>query len=764
VTEKSYDVVVIGGGLSGVSAAISAARLGSKVALVHDRPVLGGASSSESRVHIGGASARRWLPRIPNWYLHARETGIMEEFLMTNRYLNSGDVPAIRDMVLWDMVKTEDDIDLYLNTSARKAVMKDSETISAVEVWQTTTFKDLRLIGRIFIDASGDGHIACVAGAEYRMGRESRDEHGESMAPDKADTHTMAPTIYIEWRDVGRPVTYRPPRWAKTLSDADLLPNKATILGASGGDRFHHPRVNVTTEGRGWWWIEYGGMGDTIADAEEIHEELLKLAYGLWDHIKNHGDHGAANLDLAWVGAFPGKRESRRFLGDYILNQNDVASNTMFSDRVAYGARNIDVHTPGGIYAGYAPCDWTEIPPRGLYSVPLRSLYSKNIKNLMVAGRNISVTHVAMGGTREQPQCAIIGEAAGVAAHLCNRHSTIPRGIYEKHVGEMQQILLRQDCYVPFLKNEDPEDFAREAKVTASSEASLEVVMDPLDLNLFELDHPRAMMFLVTESKIDSIEVQIESRLEKDITLELGLKRVESLDDFDSDVEILKATAVVPGTGEPQPVNQQPPIASKRRSWIIFELGTEVEPGFHLIWLPKTPDVYWCGTVEGGDEPIGTRRLIMKDDTWRPIKEYGSYCYRLSPPSMPYGAQNVVSGTARPEGVETNIWVSEPGLPQYLELDLGKPQTVDTIYITFDTNLERRRSTTPAECVKDYSVYCDRNGSWERVVEATGNYLRRAQHSFDPVKTQKVRVVVSATNGVPEARVYEVRLYDESGR
>jgi len=507
--EKDYDTVVIGGGLAGVSAAIAATRLGCKVCLIHDRPVLGGASSSESRVPIGGASLRRFIGRA-DWFVPARETGIIDEFQTKNSFWNPGNNHAIRDMVLWDMVKAEPNIDLYLNTSAKRAVMK-GKTISAVVAWQITTFKEFLFKGKIFIDASGDGHIAYDAGAEYRMGRESKDEYGESLAPAKADPYTMAPTIYIEWRDVGRPVSFKPPKWAKTLSDADLLPNKPTLKGARAwGSRFHD--MHARQRGWGWWWIEVGGMLNTISDSEEIHEELLKLAFGIWDHIKNHGDHGAANLDLVWIGAFPGKRESRRFLGDYVLTQNDLESNILFPDRVGYGGRYIDLHTPGGIYAKYAPCDWASVPSKGLYSIPFRCLYSRNIENLMMAGRNISVTHVALGATREQPQCALTGEAVGVAAYLCKKYNTTPRGVYEKHIKELQQLLLKQDCYIIGLKNEDPNDLARGAKVTASSEASLEVVLDPLDLNLFELNRPRGMMFLVTASRIDSVDLQLESK------------------------------------------------------------------------------------------------------------------------------------------------------------------------------------------------------------------------------------------------------------
>lgn len=766
--ERSYDVVVIGGGLAGISAAISSARLGSKVALIHDRPVLGGASSSESRVVPSGVMQMRDLADVPNWYSHSRETGIIEEIMLEHRYRNPGMYYSIWDMVLWDKVTSEPNISLYLNTSAMKAIMQDDTTISGVKAWQINTYKEFLIMGQLFIDASGDGHIAYDAGAEYRMGRESEDEFGENLAPAKADTHTMANSMYIMWRDVGRPVSFSPPKWAKTLSDADLLIAKATWKESVPEHRIYDaPHLQMWN--RGWFWLEYGGMGDTIKDSAEINDELIRLAYGMWNKIKNYGE-GAENYDLSWVQTVPGKRESRRFVGDYILTQNDIMSHTLFPDRVAYGGRPIDLHPPGGIYSKYAPAEY--VLTKGLYSIPFRCLYSKNIKNLMMAGRNISVTHVALGSTRVQGQTAIMGEAVGVAAYLCKKYNTTPRGIYKEYTKELQQLLLKEDCFIIGVNNEDPGDLAKTAKITASSTKILEVTDNRIyDVNVFELNTARAQMFLVTEPRIESIELLLESRCEDDIKIQLRLRSAESLYDFTSEKDIVTASVVLPGTGSPQPVNQQPPIAATQRSWVTFKLDQKVDPGYYWVWLHSKPDVYWCGV---GGEPIATRRVVMKNGEWRPINERGTYCFKLTPPSKPYGGENVVSGVKRPTD-KTNIWISEPGLPQYVELDFGKPNIIDTIYLTFDNNLDKERmggwkrdkafiGGPVPECGRDYALFCDVKGSWVKLVEENGNYQRHRRHSFDAVTTRKIRLEVRATNGIDEARVYEIRCYREGAR
>ena len=442
--DSVYDVIVAGGGLAGVCAAITAARHGCSTALIQDRPVLGGNSSSEIRVCIGGAS---------HSFINARETGVIEELLMEDRHGNhfpimNAHISSIWDMVLWETVTKEEKIDLYLNTFARGAIM-DGNRIVGVKAFQLGTEKSFDFKGRIVIDATGDGAVAFDTGADYRMGREARSEFDESRAPKKADDYTLGSSIMFRTRDMGRPIKYQPPSWAHDYPTDDDLPFR------------NHGRISG-----GFWWIEYGGMLNTIKDNEKIRDELWRCVFGVWDHIKNHGDHGAENYALEWIGSVPGKRESRRFMGDYILTQNDVESAVLFDDRVAYGGWPIDLHPPKGIYESGKPVIFTDL--KQPYSIPYRCLYSVNIENLMMAGRNISVTHVALGTTRLMATCAVIGQAVGTAAYLCNKYDATPREI-KNHIRELQQQLLKDDCYIIKMRNEDPNDLVRQAKVSASS-------------------------------------------------------------------------------------------------------------------------------------------------------------------------------------------------------------------------------------------------------------------------------------------------------
>jgi len=443
--KKIYDTRVIGGALAGISAAISCARLGCKVALVQDRPVLGGNSSSEIGVWIGGADCCN---------KNARETGIIEELRIEDRHRNHakviyGEINSIWDTILWEWVTREKNIDLYLNTVAEEAATRDLKIIEAIIAQQISSERRFQLKADIFIDASGDGAIAYSAGAEFRIGRESQNKFKEKRAPEIADKWTMGSSLLFRAKDMGHPVSFKPPSWAYDFPKDEDLPFR------------EHSHIQS-----GFWWIEYGGTLDTISDNEKIRDELLKILFGVWDHIKNHGDHGAKNFALDWVGSVPGKRESRRFVGDYILTQNDLEEHKLFPDRVAYGGWPIDLHPPQGIFTKEPPCE-NSYP--GLYSISFRCLYSKNLENLMMAGRNISVTHAALGSTRLMATCAVEGQAVGTAAYLCKKHNTNPRGVYKNYITELQQLLLKNDCYIIGLKNKDKNDLARKTRVSASS-------------------------------------------------------------------------------------------------------------------------------------------------------------------------------------------------------------------------------------------------------------------------------------------------------
>lgn len=468
--EASFDVVVVGGGFAGVCAAIAAAREGVDVALIQNRPVFGGTGSSETRMHIVGANCHSSKKNL-------RETGILEEILLENKRRNQyGNFPVF-DMIIWEKVKMEKNITTYLNTNIEDVIM-EGEKIAAVVGHQNTTEAQVTIYGKIFVDATGHGTVGVLAGAANRIGTESRYEFNEPTAPEEANQNKMGNTIMFAATDRGEPVKFIKPVWANTYTEEDLKNRPHVDLVCSqisgGGMAEFDSNSNRLPEfsnvDAGYWWIELGGDSeDIIQESEEIRDELLKVLYGVWDHIKNQGDHGAENLDLEWVSMVPGYRESRRLEGDYMLNENDVRANRIFDDAVAYGGWPMDVHIPGGVK------DLENVGSRvfnfdGHYSIPYRCYYSRNVGNLMMAGRDISVSKMAFSSCRVMGTCSVGGQAVGTAAAIAVQNHCTPRQVGERYIRQLQQTLLKNDCYIPGHANQDGLDMARSACVTASSQ------------------------------------------------------------------------------------------------------------------------------------------------------------------------------------------------------------------------------------------------------------------------------------------------------
>jgi hypothetical protein len=475
-TERhEYDVVVVGGGMSGLCAAMASARQGAKTALVQDRSVFGGNASSEMRMHISGASCH-WGKK------DAAETGILMELQLENKYLNDSYNYSIWDGVLWAAAKDCKNLDLYMNTTMYE-VESDGEQIQSITCYQMTTEVTFEFIGKVFIDATGNGTLGYLAGAEYRIGREASSEHNEKDAPAVADGETMGNTIYFVAEDVGHPVKFVKPSWAHTFTEEDFAyryhgdivvyhsADDVVVLGPDDEYEDHSDElVEKYDVQSGYWWIELGGdWDDIIKQSEDIRYELYRTVYGVWDHIKNGGNHGAENYELKWVGNLGAMRESRRLIGDYILTANDILANRIFDDAVAYGGWPMDEHTAAGFWAkGEIPSKVRSF--KGLYSIPYGCYCSKTISNLMMAGRNISASKLAMGSTRVMGTCAIGGEAVGVAASNAALLDLTPAEYGKKHMKELQQKLLKNDLYVMGCKNEDPADKARKAMVSATSQ------------------------------------------------------------------------------------------------------------------------------------------------------------------------------------------------------------------------------------------------------------------------------------------------------
>ncbi|MBC8543528.1 FAD-dependent oxidoreductase [Bianquea renquensis] len=414
---------VVGGGLSGLCAAVAAARHGRKTALLQERPMLGGNTSSEIRMWVCGAHGK-----------NNRETGLVEELMLENYWRNPYKNYSIWDSVMLEMAKKEPNLEVYLNCTCMDGEM-DEDRLARITGWQMTTQQYHVFEAGIFADCSGDSILAPITGALYRMGREGYEEYGEDIAPTQADSHTMGMSCMIQAREYPEERTFIAPTWARKFTKEDLP----------------HRHPNLESDGDNFWYLELGGMQDTIRDTEEIRDELLRVAYGIWDFLKNDPENQERNkcFDIDWIGILPGKRESRRYVGDYVMTQSDVRAGGHFDDLVAYGGWSMDDHHPGGIDVKEPPTIYHPAPSP--YGIPYRCLYSQNVKNLMFAGRNISVSHVAMSSTRVMATCALLGQAVGTAAAIALREGITPRGIYEKgFVPELQQTLMEDDCYLPY--------------------------------------------------------------------------------------------------------------------------------------------------------------------------------------------------------------------------------------------------------------------------------------------------------------------------
>jgi len=467
--ELSYDVVVIGGGLSGICAAIAASRHGAKTAIIQARPMFGGNASSEIRMHIVGASCHLSKHNVS-------ETGILEEILLENKWRNPSQCYSVWDTVLWEKVHFQEGLDAYLNTCLNDVTTQNGK-ITTARCYQETTEMTYDFKAKVFIDATGHATLGFMAHASFRYGSEAKREFNEKDAPEEANLATMGDSLLFQAVLRDHPVKFIKPAWAYTYSEEDLkyrthvnetsaFADQGVKTSFSSGEAKTLPDFSRVDSG--YWWIELSSeRGDIISDGEKIRDELLKSVYGVWDHLKNQGNHGCDNYDLDWVGIVPGHRESRRLEGDYLLNENDVYENRVFPDAVAYGGWPMDEHTKNGLK------DTDKRPSRilnfdGIYTIPYRCYYSKNISNMMMAGRDISATKLAFGTTRVMGTCAVGGQAAGTAAALAVKYGITPREV-ASHMKELQKQLMEDDCYLPGISYENPEDKAKDAVVTASS-------------------------------------------------------------------------------------------------------------------------------------------------------------------------------------------------------------------------------------------------------------------------------------------------------
>jgi len=728
-----YDVVVVGAGTAGCGAALAAARTGARTVLVHDRPVMGGNSSSELGIGTDGAAGAH-----PNRNLFARETGLCEEMNLTKKYTKTRSASDAYQL-LADLVTN-------LVVAGNERVMraeKRGEAISSVIARNTLTGERTRYRAKIFIDATGDGWVGRFAGADLMHGREAKDEFAEEQAPEKRDALIMSGCLmdgYLSyrWQATGRPVAYRPPAWAKQLPEG-----------------FTRRIADV----RPTWWIEHHGRFDELEDPEGARDELIRIVFAYWGWVKNvWKGPGSEDAALVAVPHMNGRREGYRITGDYVLTANDCLAGRVFPDRVTYGGWPLDTHDPLGIENPTGNGYWQHHPGVPIYTIPFRCLYSRNVPNLMMAGRDISVTHIAMGSVRVEATCFTLGQAAGTAAALAVKAGLSPRDYGKRHIAELQQRLVKDDMYIPGVKNEDPLDLARQATSVTATSLATSSVYDEKDRFLLErghgghsMDHDRAVGFDRRNlTEIRKVRLHLGNRGDAPVKVPVRVysSRVAGNGPVAEDL-VAETEAVVP-PGKP--------------AFVTFTFAQPARLSKDYVWISvrRTKGVTWTRRVT----PFGTdnRRAYGHAHRWT-LRSGDAYAFLTEPAladRVDTKPEYVIDGSARSIGGCSHGWISDPDakLPQALTLSFEKPVTADELRLTFDTDLTPPYPAAyPRTLVRAYSVEGQVNGTWRTLVDEPENGLRQRVHAFETIPLSAVRVTVRGTWGDRSARIQEVRLY-----
>ena len=725
----AYDFVVVGAGPGGMSAALAAARKGVRTALVHDRPVLGGNASCELGVPTDGAAVS---------HLNAREGGICEEANLSR----IGTKERTFSAVFRQMAGKQPTLSVFSNQRVT-SVDKAGERISAVVAHDTLTGKRTRFCGKLFLDGTGDGWVGLFAGAEMLYGREPKVTYGEAPAPDKGDEMLMSGCLmgnYLGYRHraTGKGAPFVVPAWARVLPEGF---------------------VRRTDSADSQWWVEHSGRFNEVTDPERARDELVRINLAYWGWLKNEWKQKdrIADHELFEMAHMNGRREGYRIRGDYVLTGNDCLEGRMFDDRVSYGGWPLDRHDPEGMENphgdGYCPCH----PPVPIYSIPFRCLYSTNVPNLLMAGRNVSVSHVALGSVRVESTIMTLGQAAGTAVAEMLKRGQTPReyGADAGNIRTLQQLLLKDDQYIPGVVNEDPLDFARQARVTATSYLRDRTVTDDLgkgaEIRWHELNMPRASGFARGKTeRIASFDCFLKSTADAAKTVRAV---VYSADGWSGSASSMRK--VGEATAE---------VRKGACGFVTFVPDKPIVLDGDYVWVQLQParQVFWRLTMP--TQSAGATRAYGANGQWH-VHEGVRYAV------LPEGGlwetvdakpEFVVDGVSRQVGLERHGWISDPSqpLPQALTLEFERPASVGEVRLTFDSDLTPLHPAPhPKTLVKAYRLEGRCGGQWKRLADVTDNLLRLRVHAFSPQELQAIRVTVLETWGDPSARLFEVRAY-----
>lgn len=740
------DLVVVGGGMAGTCAAITAARQGIKVVLVQDRPVLGGNAGSEVRLWILGATSH--MGNNNRW---AREGGVIDEILVENTYRNPEGNAVIFDTILLEKVVAEPNLTLLLNTAVFEVAKSDPDTISSVRAFCSQNSTHYQLHAPLFCDASGDGTVGFQAGAAFRMGAESADEFGEGFAPSEDYGHLLGHSIYFYTRDTGKPVKFVAPSYANR--DVSQI--------------FRYRSYNLKDNLCQLWWIEYGGRLDTVHETEKIKWELWKVIYGIWDHVKNSGEMPESeNYALEWVGLIPGKRESRRFEGDYMLIQQDVVEQRRHDDAVSFGGWALDLHPADGVYSDKPGC--TQYHSKGVYQIPYRCMYSRNIKNLFLAGRIISASHVAFGSSRVMATCAHGGQAVGVAAALCTEEKLQPRVLAEgDRIRWLQRRLLCTGQYIPHVRLEDGDDLTRSADISVSSTFRLQEL--PPDGPAIPLDSSCAMILplsaglaprvsywvSVKEATTLGIELRCSSRAGNHTPDETLAKKSISLSPGEDQLIELDFDAEMPHDGYAFYCLMANPLVSVRSSQQRLTGVLSVTHKFN-------------GRVANGNKQMPPEGSGLDSfEFWRPLRrpEGRTLALKIEPTLDCFSAGNVRNGFTRPIDAP-NAWVADPADDNpSLSVNWMQPQKIARIELTFDTDYDHPMESVlmghPERvmpfCVRSYRI---RDGLGRVLINVHENHQTRNIHTFsEPHHVDRLVLELDHPSASVPAAIFEMRCY-----